>query len=63
VGASKDELFQADPPRGIDPIVLWSGEGVVVRQAGLAGGGEISVFIYLRPMEKGARRALRHRLD
>lgn len=41
-------LFLADPSKGIDPLLLWSGEGLVVRQGALASAGAVSVFIYFR---------------
>lgn len=45
---SKEPLFQADPARGVHPVVLWPGEGVVVQQSALASAGAVSVFVYFR---------------
>jgi hypothetical protein len=53
ITSGKNELFQANPLAGVQPIVLWTGEGIVVRQAALASAGAVSIFIYFCVRKKG----------
>jgi hypothetical protein len=39
-------LFEAIPDRGIEPVTVREGGGLVSQQAGLAGAGAVSVFFY-----------------
>jgi hypothetical protein len=43
---TKVPLFEADPVRGMRPLVLREGNGVVVQQSALVSAGAVSIFIY-----------------
>jgi hypothetical protein len=43
---AKQPVFEAAWDRGVSPVTLREGGGVVVQQVGLAGAGQVSVFIW-----------------